>query len=117
VAGIPAVLLTGGPDAGKSVVAREVHELLRLAGVRNAMIDLDAVGRVHPAADEPFNAHLVVANLEAMWPNFLALDLDYLVLARVVLSAEELNASARRCLRSTFRSRASMHPTGSWRIE
>ena len=54
------------------------------------MIDLDALGRVWPVADEPYNSNLVVRNLAALWPNYAGLDLEFLVLARVLLSAGEL---------------------------
>ena len=88
----PALLLSGTAGAGKSIVAKEIHELLRRAQVRNAMIDLDAVGRVAPVADPPYNSKFVIANLRSMWPNFEALDLEYVILARVLLSADELDA-------------------------
>lgn len=43
------------------------------------------------AVDPPFNSRFVVANLRALWPSYQALRLDHLVLARVVLSADELD--------------------------
>jgi len=89
---LPAVLITGPPGAGKSAVAKEVHELLRLAGVPNAMIDLDALGKVFPDADLPFNSQLVVSNLAALWPNYRLLGFEHLILARIVLSDDELDA-------------------------
>lgn len=88
---LPAVLITGTAGAGKSIVAKEIHELLRRAGRPNAMIDLDAVGRTYPPVDPPFNSRFVVANLHAMWPTYRALQLDHLVLARVLLSVDELD--------------------------
>jgi predicted kinase len=91
-AAVPTLLLSGSAGAGKSIVAKEVHELLRRAQRRNVMIDLDAVGRVWPIADEPFNSGLVVDNLAAMWPNYDRLDPEFVVLARVLLSADELRA-------------------------
>ena len=87
---LSAVLLSGAPGVGKSIVAKEIHELLRLAGVANAMIDLDAIGRVWPATDEPFNSKFVVSNLRAMWPNYETLGLKHIVLARVLLHGHEL---------------------------
>jgi chloramphenicol 3-O-phosphotransferase len=88
---LPTVLLTGTAGAGKSIVAKEIHELLRRAGRPNAMIDLDALGRTFPEVDPPFNSRFVVANLRALWPAYRALALDHLVLARAVLSADELD--------------------------
>ena len=89
---LPAVLITGAPGAGKSAVAKEVHELLRLADVRNAMIDLDALGKVFPEADLPFNSQLILSNLAAIWPNYRSLHLERLVLARILLSDDEVDA-------------------------
>jgi hypothetical protein len=89
---LPAVLITRAPGAGKSAVAKEVHELLRLAGVRNAMIDLDALGNVFPEADLPFNSQLILSNLAASWPNYRSLHLERLVLARILLSDDEVDA-------------------------
>jgi hypothetical protein len=88
---LPTVLITGTAGVGKSIVAKEIHELLRRAGQANAMIDLDAVGRTWPEVDPPFNSRFVAANLRALWPAYRSLDLSYLVLARAVLSAEELD--------------------------
>jgi len=89
---VPTLLLSGTAGAGKSIVAKEVHELLMRAQVRNAFIDLDAVGRVWPVADRPFNSRFVVNNLQALWPNYEPLSLEFLILARALLSADELNA-------------------------
>jgi hypothetical protein len=88
---LPTVLLTGTAGVGKSIVAKEVHELLRRAGRPNAMIDLDALGRTFPEADLPYNSRFVVANLRALWPAYRSLGLDHLVLARALLSAGELD--------------------------
>ena len=85
------MLLTGTAGAGKSIVAKEIHELLRRAGRPNAMIDLDAVGRTYPAVDPPFNSKFVVTNLQAMWSTYQAIQLEYLVLARVLLSTDEVD--------------------------
>lgn len=85
-----AVLLTGTAGAGKSIVAKEIHELLRRADRSNAMVDLDALGKTFPAVDPPYNSRFIVANLRAIWPAYEALTFDHLVLARVVLSADEL---------------------------
>jgi chloramphenicol 3-O-phosphotransferase len=92
---LPTVLITGTAGAGKSIVAKEIHELIRRAERPNAMIDLDAIGRTYPAVDPPFNSRFVVTNIQAMWPTYQALQLDYLVLARVLLSADELDGYRR----------------------
>jgi chloramphenicol 3-O-phosphotransferase len=88
---IATVLLTGTAGAGKSIVAKEIHELLRRVDRPNSFIDLDAIGRAYPPVDPPFNAAFILANLRAMWPNYRALGLDYLILARVLQSPAELD--------------------------
>jgi hypothetical protein len=42
---LPTLELTGAPGLGKAVVAKEIGELLRRAGARHAVIDLDALAK------------------------------------------------------------------------
>jgi len=81
---VHALLVTGAPGVGKSVVANEIGELLRLADAPSAVIDLDALGRVHPPAGGTYNSDLIIANLAATWPHYAALGVRYVVLARVI---------------------------------
>ena len=81
---VHALLVTGAPGVGKSAVANEIGELLRLAGMPSAVIDLDSLGRVHPPAGGTYNSDLIIANLAATWPNYSALGVRYVVLARVI---------------------------------
>jgi hypothetical protein len=90
---MPTLLLTGGPGSGKTAIAKEIGELLRRAGVRYAVVDLDALGEVGPPVDGgTFNSPLIAQNLAAMWPNYRAHGVDRLVLARVIGGAEEIAA-------------------------
>lgn len=90
---VAALLLTGGPGVGKTAVAKEIGELLRRAGVRHAVIDLDALGEVHPPVEGgTFNSPLVVRNLTAMWPNYLEHQVERVVLARILGHPDELTA-------------------------
>jgi hypothetical protein len=95
---LPSVLLTGAPGVGKTAVAKEMGELLLRAGVRHAVIDLDALGEVSPPCQEgTFNSALVARNLAAIWPNFRDYGVDRLVLARVIGDKEEV-VSYRRAI-------------------
>jgi dephospho-CoA kinase len=90
---LPTVLLTGAPGVGKTAVAKEMGELLLRAGVRHAVIDLDALGEASPpCADGTFNSPLVARNLAAIWPNYRDHGVDRLVLARIVGGSDELFA-------------------------
>jgi hypothetical protein len=60
--------------------------------VPHAVIDLDELGRVRPALpDGSFNHDLIAANLAAIWPNYQALGVERVVLARILESREELD--------------------------
>lgn len=88
---LAAFLLTGGPGTGKTTVAEEMGELLRRADARYAVIDLDGLGKTHPpVAGGTFNSSLIFRNLAAIWPNYLAHGIDYMVFARILGSKEEL---------------------------
>jgi predicted kinase len=89
---VPVLLVTGTVGSGKTAVAKEIGERLRLAAVPHAVIDLDELGRVRPALpDGSFNHDLIAANLAAIWPNYQALGVERVVLARILESREELD--------------------------
>ncbi len=90
---VPTVLLTGAPGVGKTAVASEMGELLLRAGVRHAVIDLDALSHATPPCpDGTFNSPLVARNLAAIWPNYRDHGVDRLVLARIIGGKEEVIA-------------------------
>lgn len=90
--GVPVLLVTGTAGSGKTAVAKEIGELLRLAAVPHAVIDLDELGRVRPAVpDGSFNHDLIAANLAAVWPNYRAIGVERVVLARILESRDELD--------------------------
>ena len=93
-------MITGTVGAGKTAVAREIGELLRLNRVAGGMkmvcgvIDLDALSYVAAGpVEDRFNSNFVLENLKAIWPNYAARGVDHLVLARYVGAAYEVEAS------------------------
>lgn len=81
---VPTVLITGTVGSGKSAVADEVAVLLHEQGVRHALLDLDFLCVAPSAPGDPNEEELMLKNLAAVWPNYRALGIDYLVLARVI---------------------------------
>jgi hypothetical protein len=72
-------------------LAKEIGEQLFHAAVPHAVIDLDELARLRPA--EPtggFYGDLVARNLSAVWPNYRALGVERLVLARIIENREEV---------------------------
>ena len=96
---VSVLLITGTVGAGKTAVAREIGELLRLnrvaGGVKMAcgVIDLDALSYVAAGpVEDRFNSNFVLENLKAIWPNYAARGVERLVLARYVGAAHEIQA-------------------------
>lgn len=81
---VPTVLITGTVGSGKSAVADEVAFLLHEQEVRHALLDLDLLCVASPVPGDPHGEELMLKNLAAVWPNYRALGIDYLVLARVI---------------------------------
>lgn len=92
--GFPTLLVTGPPGVGKTAVAKEIGEQLFQAGAPHAVIDLDELARLRPAIIDgsTFHAELVASNLRAIWPNYLALGVERAVLARILVTAVEVDA-------------------------
>jgi adenylylsulfate kinase-like enzyme len=82
-AGVPTLLITGTVAVGKTAVAVELGALLEERGVAVALIDLDWLNWVHVGANESRD-DLMVQNLAAVWPNFVAAGARAFVLVRGV---------------------------------
>jgi dephospho-CoA kinase len=90
---IQVLLITGTAGVGKTAIAKEIGELLRLDGCQHAVIDLDAIARcdVDPPVPGFFGAALMIDNLRAIWPNYARYGVRTVVLARAVFDAAELD--------------------------
>lgn len=79
------LLVTGTVGVGKTTVAEAVAERLGAAGRAAASIDLDALGRLHPAPPgDRFRRRLTLANLAAVAAGHRAAGAAVLVVAGVV---------------------------------
>jgi adenylylsulfate kinase len=79
------LVVTGTLGAGKTFVAAAVRDVLAARGERVAVIDLDWLCQRDPApVDDPYNDALCFRNLAAVWPNYAAEGVQFLLLARVV---------------------------------
>ena len=86
---VPVLVISGSMGTGKTTVLSEVSDLLEVADVAHAAIDLDWLSKVYP----PQRAHgerLMFANLAAVWPIYAAAGAERLVVARVVEDRSEL---------------------------
>ena len=75
---------------GKTTVLSEASDLLAQAGIAHAAIDHDWLAVMHPQQDA-YGQHLAIANLAAVWPNYVAAGAERLIVARVVEYEHELD--------------------------
>jgi hypothetical protein len=92
MARVPTLLLTGTIGSGKTVVAAEVGALLEERGTPVALIDLDWLNWVHLGRAFTRYDDLLVRNLTAVWPNFLAAGARSFVLVRAVETQTTIDA-------------------------
>jgi len=89
------LLITGTVGTGKTTVASAIGEQLADTGLPNAVIDLDCLGWVNVGDDFYGYDHLIMQNLLSIWQNYHALGVEYLVLARAILSREPVDILAK----------------------
>ena len=91
---VSCLLLTGTAGAGKSVVAKEVGEVLRLRTTGFAVIDLDSIAKctTEPPVPGRFESELMIANLVSIWPNYRRYGVTRLITARAVVDRDEFDA-------------------------
>ena len=85
VVGARVLVVNGTVGAGKTTVAEAVADLLRERGVPYAWIDVDALRRAYPTADDdPFGQAVALAHLAAMAGVLARRGDRHVVLAEVV---------------------------------
>ena len=84
------VVISGTVGSGKTTIATRLHDTLAQRGYRVGVIDVDFLAEVEPRTPEdPYNSYFGIRNLAAVWPNYKAFGVEYMVLARVVEEADE----------------------------
>ena len=87
------VLVLHGPlRSGKTTLCRAIAEVLRMADVPHAVIDLDDLSNVFPVPRRSFARE----NLQAIWPNYAAIPHLKVVIPSVIanqLEREQLRAA------------------------
>jgi len=84
-AGTRVLVVNGTVGAGKTTVAEAVADLLRERGVPYAWIDVDALRRAYPTADDdPFGQEVALDHLEAMAGVLARRGYRHVVLAEVI---------------------------------
>jgi hypothetical protein len=69
--------------SGKTTVLSEASDLLTQAGIAHAAIDLDWLSVMYPK-QEQYGENLILRNLAAIWPAYVAAGAERLLVARVV---------------------------------
>ena len=87
---VPLLIISGSMGAGKTIVLSEASDLLAQAGVPHAAIDLDWLSVMHPQQNQ-YGLELALANLRAVWPNYVAAGAARLIVANVVEDERELD--------------------------
>ncbi|MGH2377488.1 MAG: hypothetical protein ACRDGT_03360 [Candidatus Limnocylindria bacterium] len=90
---VPTILITGPVGVGKTTLMGEMGEALLAADVPHATVDFDQLRACHPrpAADDVWGTKLGLANLAAIWRNYMRAGASRLLIARVIESRDELS--------------------------
>lgn len=101
---VACLLITGTAGVGKTAVAKEIGELMRLDTTGFAVIDLDAIAKCTSDPPVPgfFESALMIDNLVAIWPNYQRYGVTRLILARAVPTRDELDSLRRAVPKSRW---------------
>ncbi|MBX2821339.1 MAG: hypothetical protein KTR29_16715 [Rhodothermaceae bacterium] len=86
---LPVLILNGTIGAGKSTIGMAIHEILNLAEIPNAFIDLDQLTYCWPPKGR-FNNDTMFEALSKLWAVYKSAGATRLVLARVVEKPDAL---------------------------
>jgi chloramphenicol 3-O-phosphotransferase len=92
VPGVEVLVLHGPPGSSKTTLSRAIAEVLRMADVPHAVIDLDDLSNVFPHPRRSFARE----NLQAIWPNYATIPHLKVVIPSVIadqLEREQLRAA------------------------
>ncbi len=82
---VSVLIVTGPVGVGKTKTSDEVSKLLTDQGVRNAVIDMDALRWAYPRPEgDPFNAKFGIINLRTVWPNYQVFGVTHLIIPNVI---------------------------------
>jgi broad-specificity NMP kinase len=82
--GIPVIWICGAPGAGKSAAAWALFRQLAVDGMRVAYVDIDQLGMLYPADDDPVRHRLKTDALAALVPGYASAGARVLVVSGVV---------------------------------
>jgi len=86
MSGARVLILHGSPGSGKTTLARAISQQLGAADIPHGVIDADELNLAFPSPMRD----LWLANLAAIWPNYVQVPDIHMVIATVVADAERL---------------------------
>jgi hypothetical protein len=88
---VPVLLVTGPIGVGKTSVLHEADVLLIHADARHASVELEEIARCWTKDVGPVRTSLVFQNLAALWPKFVEVGAERLLLSGLVEQRSDLH--------------------------